>query len=403
MVSRFDPCPLPTARGEDKISSDQANYIAVDSSNHQAIVRFKDYSNNSRPRMYSSAVRGIVRRSFSTSKWSAAQQLTVRDALNQAMDEEMERNDKVFLLGEEVAQYDGAYKVSRGLWKKYGDKRVIDTPITEAGFAGLAVGAAMAGLNPICEFMTFNFSMQAIDQVINSAAKTFYMSAGRVNVPIVFRGPNGASAGVAAQHSQCFGAWYSHCPGLKVVSPYSCEDAKGLLKAAIRDPDPVIVLENEILYGLPFPMSDEALSKDFILPIGKAKIERPGKHVTLVAHSRSVGVSLEAAEELAGKGIEAEVINLRSLRPLDMETIGKSVAKTNHILTVEGGWPQSGVGAEIGSRISESEAFYHLDAPVIRLTGVDVPMPYAVSLEAAALPRPADVVYAVNKVLGLIE
>ncbi|XP_076676727.1 pyruvate dehydrogenase E1 beta subunit [Andrena cerasifolii] len=353
--------------------------------------------------MYSSAVRGIVRRSFSTSKWSAAQQMTVRDALNSAMDEEMERNDKVFLLGEEVAQYDGAYKVSRGLWKKYGDKRVIDTPITEAGFAGLAIGAAMAGLHPICEFMTFNFSMQAIDQVINSAAKTFYMSAGRVNVPIVFRGPNGAAAGVAAQHSQCFGAWYSHCPGLKVVSPYSCEDAKGLLKAAIRDPDPVVVLENEILYGAQFPMSDEALSKDFVVPIGKAKIERAGKHVTLVAHSKVLDQTLEAANELAGKGIEAEVINLRSLRPLDIDTIVKSVAKTNHILTVEGGWPQSGIGAEISAKISESEAFYHLDAPVIRLTGVDTPMPYAVSLEIAALPQTADIVYAVNKVLGLIE
>ncbi|XP_076676728.1 pyruvate dehydrogenase E1 component subunit beta, mitochondrial-like [Andrena cerasifolii] len=353
--------------------------------------------------MYSSAIRGIVRRSFSTSKWSAAQQMTVRDALNSAMDEEMERNDKVFLLGEEVAQYDGAYKVSKGLWKKYGDKRVIDTPITESGFAGLAIGAAMAGLNPICEFMTFNFSMQAIDQVINSAAKTFYMSAGRVNVPIVFRGPNGLSIGVAAQHSQCFGAWYSHCPGLKVVSPYSCEDAKGLLKAAIRDPDPVVVMENEILYGLSFPMSDEALSKDFILPIGKAKIERAGKHVTLVAHSRALVPTLEAANELAGKGIEAEVINLRSLRPLDIDTITKSAAKTHYVLTVEWGWPQAGIGAEISAKISESEAFYHLDAPVIRLTGVDAPVPYATSLENASVPQAPDVVYAVNKVLGLIK
>ncbi|XP_076619423.1 pyruvate dehydrogenase E1 beta subunit [Colletes latitarsis] len=353
--------------------------------------------------MFSCVLRNTARRSFSTSKWAAAQQMTVRDALNSALDEEMERDEKVFLLGEEVALYDGAYKVSKGLWKKYGDKRVVDTPITEAGFAGIAVGAAMAGLRPVCEFMTFNFSMQAIDQIINSAAKTFYMSAGKVNVPVVFRGPNGAAAGVAAQHSQCFGAWYSHCPGLKVVSPYNSEDAKGLLKSAIRDPDPVVVLENEILYGVQYPMSDEALSKEFVLPIGKAKIERAGKHVTLVAHSKAVEQALEAANELAGKGIEAEVINLRSLRPLDIDTITQSVAKTNHILTVEQGWPQCGIGAEISARISESEAFYHLDAPVVRITGVDTPMPYTKSLEIAALPQKSDIVYAVNKVLGLAE
>lgn len=250
--------------------------------------------------------------------------------------------------------------MSRGLWKKYGDKRVIDTPITEMGFAGIATGAAMAGLRPICEFMTFNFSMQAIDHVINSAAKTFYMSAGRVNVPIVFRGPNGAAMGVAAQHSQCFGAWYSHCPGLKVLSPYDSEDAKGelqqhirtrsdqallilgLLKAAIRDPDPVVFLENELVYGVAYPVSDQVLDKDFTLPIGKAKIMRAGKHVTLVAHSKAVDNALEAANELAGKGIEAEVINLRSLRPLDSETIFKSVQKTHHLVTIEQGWPQSG-------------------------------------------------------------
>ncbi|XP_066581187.1 pyruvate dehydrogenase E1 component subunit beta, mitochondrial isoform X2 [Prorops nasuta] len=327
--------------------------------------------------------------------------MTVRDALNSALDEEMERDEKVFILGEEVALYDGAYKVSRGLWKKYGDKRVIDTPITEAGFAGIAVGSAMAGLRPICEFMTFNFSMQAIDHIINSAAKTFYMSAGRVNVPIVFRGPNGAAAGVGAQHSQCFGAWFSHCPGLKVVSPYTSEDAKGLLKAAIRDPDPVVVLENEMLYGVQYPMSDESLSKDFVIPFGKAKIERVGNHVTLVAHSKAVEQALEAAKELAGKGIEAEVINLRSLRPLDLETIVKSVVKTNHCLSIEQGWPHCGIGAEISARISESEAFYHLDAPVIRVTGVDTPMPYTKSLEVAALPQAKDIVFAVNKVLGV--
>lgn len=352
---------------------------------------------------FQTTVRTIARRSFSTSRWVAAQQMTVRDALNSALDEEMERDEKVFLLGEEVALYDGAYKVSRGLWKKYGDKRVIDTPITEAGFTGIAVGAAMAGLRPVCEFMTFNFSMQAIDHVINSAAKTFYMSAGRVNVPIVFRGPNGAAAGVGAQHSQCFGAWYSHCPGLKVVSPYNSEDAKGLLKAAIRDPDPVVVLENEILYGVQYPMSDEALSKDFVLPIGKAKIERVGNHVTMVAHSKAVEDALEAANELAGKGVEVEVINLRSLRPLDMDTIIQSVVKTKHLLTVEQGWPQCGIGAEVSARIAESEAFFHLDAPVIRITGVDTPMPYAKSLEIAALPQIRDIVNAVNKLLGVTQ
>nr|QBH74091.1 pyruvate dehydrogenase [Orthoderella ornata] len=351
--------------------------------------------------MLMSATRLISRRALSTSRVVTAQQMTVRDALNAALDEEMERDERVFLLGEEVAMYDGAYKVSRGLWKKYGDKRVIDTPITEMGFAGIAVGAAMAGLRPVCEFMTFNFSMQAIDQVVNSAAKTFYMSAGTINVPIVFRGPNGAAAGVAAQHSQCFGAWYSHCPGLKVVSPYNSEDHKGLLKAAIRDPDPVVVLENEILYGATYPMSDAAMSKDFVLPIGKAKIERPGTHVTVVAHSRAVELSLEAAKQLAGNGIECEVINLRSLRPLDEETIVKSVMKTNHLISVEQGWPQCGIGSEICARIMEGEAFYHLDAPVVRVTGVDTPMPYTKSLEAAALPQPQDIVQAVKQVLNV--
>jgi len=317
------------------------------------------------------------------------------------MDEEMERDERVFILGEEVAQYDGAYKVSRGLWKKYGDKRVIDTPITEMGFAGIATGAAMGGLRPICEFMTFNFSMQAIDHVINSAAKTFYMSAGMVNVPIVFRGPNGAAAGVAAQHSQCFGAWYSHCPGLKVVAPYSAEDAKGLLKAAIRDPDPVVCLENEIMYGTAFDVSDEVMSKDWIVPIGKAKIERPGKHVTLVSFARAVATSLEAAKELSASGIEAEVINLRSLRPLDMDAIMESVRKTNRLVSVEHGWPQCGVGAEIVSRVVEGSGFYHLDAPPIRITGADIPMPYAKTLEDNSLPVAKDVVRAVKKLLNV--
>ncbi|XP_063633946.1 pyruvate dehydrogenase E1 component subunit beta, mitochondrial [Cydia splendana] len=341
----------------------------------------------------------LSRRSFSTSKTLSAKPMTVRDALNQAIDEEMERDEKVFVLGEEVAQYDGAYKVTRGLWKKYGDKRVLDTPITEAGFAGLAVGAAFAGLKPICEFMTFNFSMQAIDHIINSAAKTFYMSAGNVPVPIVFRGPNGAASGVGAQHSQCFGAWFSHCPGLKVVMPYSAEDAKGLLKAAIRDPDPVVVLEDEILYGMQFPMSDEALSPDFVLPFGKAKIEREGSHITLVCAGKATDTALQAAAELATKGVECEVINLRSLRPLDFDTIAQSVAKTHHLVTVEQGWPQSGIGAEICARVMESPTFFELDAPAWRVTGADVPMPYTRSLELLALPRPDSVVGAVSAVL----
>merc|ERR1719187_1034747 len=343
----------------------------------------------------------LTRRSLATTAVRDSRQLTVRDALNTALDEELARDDKVFLMGEEVAQYDGAYKVSRGLWKKYGDKRVIDTPITEAGFTGIAVGAAFGGLRPVCEFMTFNFSMQAIDQVINSAAKTFSMSAGLIHCPIVFRGPNGAAAGVAAQHSQCFGAWYSHCPGLKVVSPYSAEDCRGLLKAAIRDPDPVVFLENEIMYGQVMEMPDEALSKDFVLPIGKAKIMRPGSHITLVAHSRGVQTALEAANSLANQGVECEVINLRSLRPLDEETIVNSVMKTKNLVTVEQGWPQSGIGSEICARIIESQAFFSLESPVMRVTGVDVPMPYTQSLEAACIPQPNDVEIAVKKVLKL--
>lgn len=353
----------------------------------------------SQPVLFSMLTR-LARRSFSTSKALASTQMTVRDALNKAIDEEMERDEKVFVMGEEVAIYDGAYKVTRGLWKKYGDKRVIDTPITEIGFAGIAVGAAMAGLRPICEFMTYNFSMQAMDHVINSAAKTFYMSGGAMSVPVVFRGPNGAAAGVAAQHSQCFAAWFMHCPGLKVIMPYSAEDAKGLLKSAIRDPDPVVFLENEMLYGVPFPMSDEALSNDFLIPFGKAKVEREGHHVTVVCAGRGTETALHAAITLAGEGIECEVINLRSLRPLDFDTIAESVAKTHHLVTVEQGWPQCGIGAEICSRVMESPSFFELDAPAWRVTGADVPMPYARSLEANALPNADDVRAAVAGVLG---
>ncbi|KAJ1964536.1 pyruvate dehydrogenase E1, beta subunit, partial [Dimargaris xerosporica] len=291
-------------------------------------------------------------------------QMSVREALNSAMEEEMEKDSKVFLLGEEVAQYNGAYKVSKGLLDKFGPDRVIDTPITEMGFGGLAVGAALSGLKPICEFMTFNFAMQAIDQIINSGAKTHYMSAGQVQCPIVFRGPNGAAAGVAAQHSQCYAAWYGSVPGLKVVSPWNSEDAKGLLKAAIRDPNPVVVLENELMYGVNFPVSAEVLSSDFVLPIGKAKVEREGTDVTIVGHSRVLGFAIEAVDNLKKQGIcNAEVINLRSIRPLDIDTIIKSVKKTNRLITVEGGWPQFGVGSEICAQIVESEAFDYLDAP----------------------------------------
>lgn len=332
---------------------------------------------------------------------SSTVQMTVRDALNSAIDEELARDEKVFLIGEEVAKYDGAYKVSRGLYSKYGETRVIDTPITEMGFTGIAVGAAMAGLKPICEFMTFNFSMQAIDHVINSAAKTYYMSAGACNVPIVFRGPNGSALGVAAQHSQCFAAWYSHVPGLKVVSPYSSEDAKGLLKAAIRDPNPVVVLENEIMYNLTFPMSEEALSSDFVLPIGKAKIERVGKDITLIAHSRAVQFCLEAAAEMEKVGVDCEVINLRTLRPLDTETIINSVKKTNHVVTCEQGWPQYGVGAEIAAKIMESEAFNYLDAPIYRTSGADIPLAYAKSLETASLPAAENVIKSIKKSLNM--
>lgn len=367
--------------------------------------------------------------------------MTVRDALNTAMDEEMARDDKVrfpyigtcqvglffedlllrrsisisplsfahapsptprtqvFIMGEEVAEYQGAYKVTRGLLQKYGAKRVKDTPITEAGFTGIGVGAAMQGLKPIVEFMTFNFSMQAIDQVINSAAKHHYMSSGQISVPIVFRGGNGAAAGVGAQHSQCFAAWYSSVPGLKVLAPYDSEDARGLLKSAIRDPDPVVFLENEILYGEAFEVDDAAQDKDFVIPIGKAKIMRQGSDITLTAFGKMVGYCLKAAELLEKDGITAEVINLRSLKPLDRETIAASVRKTHRILNVEEGWPQNGVGAEIIS-VATEDCFDELDAPPERITGVEIPMPYAQHLEAASLPQVEDIVRVAKRVVG---
>jgi len=320
--------------------------------------------------------------------------ITVREALRDAMAEEMRRDDTVFLMGEEVAQYQGAYKISQGLLEEFGDRRIIDTPITEHGFTGLGVGAAFNGLKPIVEFMTFNFAMQAIDHIINSAAKTLYMSGGQMTAPMVFRGANGAAARVGAQHSQCYASWYAHCPGLKVVAPWSAADAKGLLKAAIRDPNPVVFLENEILYGQSFDVPDDS---DFTLPIGRAKIERPGTDVTITAYSIMVGVALEAAEQLAAEGIDAEVINLRSLRPMDTETIVNSVKKTNRIVAVEEGWPACSINSEIAALMME-QAFDYLDAPVSRVNGVDVPMPYAANLEALALPKAADVAQAAKSV-----
>ncbi len=319
---------------------------------------------------------------------------TVRDALRDAIAEEMRRDGDVFLIGEEVAQYQGAYKVSRELLQEFGERRVVDTPITEYGFAGLGVGAAMAGLKPIVEFMTFNFAMQAIDAIVNSAAKTRYMSGGQITCSIVFRGPNGAAARVGAQHSQDYSAWYGSVPGLKVIAPYDAADAKGLLKAAIRDPNPVVFLENEMLYGHEFDVPE---MDDFVLPIGKAKVRREGKDVTLVAHSRMVGFALDAAEKLAAEGIEAEVVDIRTLRPLDHETIVESVKKTHRMVSIEEGWAAYGVGAEVCQRVVE-HAFDYLDAPPTRVSGEDVPMPYAANLEALTLPSIDKIVQAVKGV-----
>jgi pyruvate dehydrogenase E1 component beta subunit len=319
---------------------------------------------------------------------------TVREALRDAMAEEMRRDGDVFIMGEEVAEYQGAYKITQGLLQEFGPKRVIDTPITEHGFAGIGVGAAMAGLKPIVEFMTFNFSMQAIDQIINSAAKTLYMSGGQMGAPIVFRGPNGAAARVAAQHSQCYAAWYSHIPGLKVVMPYTAADAKGLLKAAIRDPNPVVFLENEILYGHTF---DVPKMDDFVLPIGKARIHRTGGDVTIVSFGIGMTYVVKAVAELEAMGIDAEVIDLRTIRPLDLETILASVRKTGRLVTVEEGFPQNSVGSHIASQVMQ-QAFDHLDAPVITIAGKDVPMPYAHNLEKLALPNVGEVVDAVKAV-----
>ena len=325
---------------------------------------------------------------------TAMTSMTVREALNSAMAEEMRRDNDVFIMGEEVAEYQGAYKITQGLLEEFGPKRVVDTPITEHGFAGLGVGAAMAGLKPIVEFMTFNFSMQAIDQVVNSAAKTLYMSGGQMGAPMVFRGPNGAAARVGAQHSQCYAAWYSHIPGLKVVMPYTASDAKGLLKAAIRDPNPVVFLENEILYGQSFEVPEV---DDWVLPIGKARIHRQGNDATIVSFGIGMTYATAAAEQLAGEGIDCEVIDLRTIRPLDFDTVIASVKKTNRLVTVEEGFPQSSVGDFIAGQVVQ-RAFDYLDAPVVTIAGKDVPMPYAENLEKLALPSVEEVLQAVKSV-----
>ena len=329
-----------------------------------------------------------------TADSGATTSLTVRESLRDAMAEEMRRDDRVFVMGEEVAEYQGAYKVTQGLLDEFGAKRVIDTPITEQGFAGLGVGAAFGELRPVIEFMTFNFAMQAIDQIINSAAKTLYMSGGQMGCPIVFRGPNGAASRVGAQHSQCYASWYAHCPGLKVVSPYSAADAKGLLKSAIRDPNPVIFLENEVMYGQSFDVPDD---DDWLVPIGKANIVRSGTDITITAFSIMVGRALQAADLLAEHGISAEVIDLRTIRPLDCDTIVSSVKKTSRLITCEEGFPFAGVGAEIAMQVME-QAFDWLDAPIARVTGKDVPMPYAENLEKLALPQVEDIVATVQAV-----
>jgi len=320
--------------------------------------------------------------------------MTVREALRDAMAEEMRRDETVFLIGEEVAEYQGAYKVSQGLLQEFGPRRVIDTPITEQGFTGLGVGAGFAGLRPIVEFMTFNFAMQAIDQIINSAGKTRYMSGGQMSCPIVFRGPNGIAARVAAQHSQCYASWYAHCPGLKVVAPYTGADHKGLLKAAIRDPNPVIFLEHELVYGESFAVPDDP---EFVVPIGRARIARAGEHVTITAFSRMVKLATQAAEELEKAGVSAEIIDLRTLRPFDVETVVGSVKKTNRLVSVEEGWPFAGIGSELAAIMME-ECFDWLDAPVRRVAGKDVPLPYAANLERLAVPQVEDIVAAAREV-----
>ncbi len=388
---------LEVDEGEDKIAV--GSTIAVLDTGEEVVSTpdddQKSVSETPSPTPQPSAPASKPAETFVSSSYSGAlRPLSVREALRDAMAEEMRRDESVFLMGEEVGEYQGAYKVSQGLLDEFGARRVVDTPITEMGFAGLGVGAAFGELRPIIEFMTFNFAMQAIDQIINSAAKTLYMSGGQMGCPIVFRGPNGAAARVAAQHSQCFASWYAHCPGLKVVAPWSAADAKGLLKAAIRDPNPVIFLENEVLYGQSFDVPDD---DDWLVPIGKANIVREGTDVTITAFSIMVGKALEAAEVLAAKGISAEVIDLRSLRPLDIDTILASVKKTNRFISCEEGFPFAGIGAELSAQVSE-KAFDWLDAPPLRVAGADVPMPYAANLEALALPQVDTIVQAALEV-----
>ena len=388
---------LEVAEGEDKIAVGAT--IAVLDTGEEVVSTpdddQKSVSETPSPTPQPSAPASKPAETFVSSSYSGAlSPLSVREALRDAIAEEMRRDESVFLMGEEVGEYQGAYKVSQGLLDEFGARRVVDTPITEMGFAGLGVGAAFGELRPIIEFMTFNFAMQAIDQIINSAAKTLYMSGGQMGCPIVFRGPNGAAARVAAQHSQCFASWYAHCPGLKVVAPWSAADAKGLLKAAIRDPNPVIFLENEVLYGQSFDVPDD---DDWLVPIGKANIVREGTDVTITAFSIMVGKALEAAEVLAAKGISAEVIDLRSLRPLDIDTILASVKKTNRFISCEEGFPFAGIGAELSAQVSE-KAFDWLDAPPLRVAGADVPMPYAANLEALALPQVDTIVQAALEV-----
>ena len=330
--------------------------------------------------------RMVASRTF-TSTPITNEKMTVRESINSAMSDEIERDPNVFLIGEEVAQYNGAYKVSKGMWDRYGDRRIWDTPITESGFTGLAVGAGLHGLRPIVEFMTFNFALQAIDHVVNSTAKTLYMSAGDLTCPITFRGINGVCASVGAQHTQCFAPWYGSVPGLKVVSPWNIEDARGLLKASIRDNDPVVFLENEMMYGVEFDVDPKIMDKDFLIPIGKAKIERQGTDVTITAHAKMVGRSLEAAEILQrDHNVSVEVINLRTIKPLDRNTVINSVKKTHRLVNVEEGWPQCGIGAEIAGICMETEAFDYLDAPMERITGLEVPMPYSWEIEGMAVP-----------------
>ncbi|MCC9622975.1 pyruvate dehydrogenase complex E1 component subunit beta [Thalassospira sp. MA62] len=379
---KADATPADSSKEDDKPAADTSGAAPVSASG--AIER-----SDAEPRAMS-----VMNSTQDEKTYTSFKTQSVREALRDAMAEEMRADDKVFVMGEEVAEYQGAYKVTQGLLDEFGGKRVIDTPITEHGFTGLATGSAFMGLKPVLEFMTFNFAMQAIDQIINSAAKTLYMSGGQLGCPIVFRGPNGAASRVGAQHSQCYASWYAHCPGLKVVAPWSAADAKGLLKAAIRDPNPVVFLENEIMYGQSFEVPDD---EDFVLPIGQAKVEREGTDVTLVAFSIMVGKALKAAEQLAEQGISAEVINLRTIRPLDINTIVRSVMKTNRLVTVEEGWHFSGIGAEIASVVME-HAFDYLDAPVARVTGEDVPMPYAANLEALALPQDSHIVAAAKAV-----